>query len=102
MLWGQRSDVDFCDGASPDYLKLSQLSPRSSAYCGLVQGKLLDEDLDTKQKLVLRSCGVQHAYLHLPLAAFEDSGLFCVLYATMDQVRLCRPSIGADRQESII
>ena len=44
------------------------------------------EDLDAKQRLVLRSCGVQHQYLHLPLAAFEDAGFFCVLFAVMDQV----------------
>ncbi|KAL3158083.1 hypothetical protein ABBQ32_011687 [Trebouxia sp. C0010 RCD-2024] len=46
------------------------------------------EDLESKQKLVLRSCGVQHIYLHLPLAAFEDAGCFCVLYPVMDQGNL--------------
>ena len=46
------------------------------------------EALEATQKLVLKSCGIQHAYLHLPLAAFEDSGYFCVLYAVMDKVGL--------------
>ena len=46
------------------------------------------EALEATQKLVLKSCGIQHAYLHLPLAAFEDSGFFCVLYAVMDKVGL--------------
>jgi len=35
---------------------------------------------------VLQSCGIQHAYLHVPLAAFEDSGFFCVLYSLTDKV----------------
>ena len=53
---------------------------------GPVQSQLLVADLDAKQRLVLRSCGVQHPYLHLPLAAFEDAGFFCILFAVMDQV----------------
>ena len=53
---------------------------------GSVQSKLSFEDLESKQRLVLRSCGVQHPYLHTPLAAFEDAGTFCILYNVMDQV----------------
>ena len=44
------------------------------------------EALEATQKLVLKSCGIQHAYLHVPLAAFEDSGFFCVLYPLTDKV----------------
>lgn len=52
------------------------------------------QELESKQKLVLRSCGIQHPYLHLPWAAFEDSGSFCILYAVMDKVR-CAPKVPA-------
>ncbi len=44
------------------------------------------EALEATQKLVLKSCAIQHAYLHVPLAAFEDSGFFCVLYPLTDKV----------------
>ncbi|KAA6419835.1 MAG: CDPK-related kinase [Trebouxia sp. A1-2] len=43
------------------------------------------EALEAIQKLVLKSCNIQHAYLHVPLAAFEDSGFFCILYSLTDK-----------------
>ncbi|DBA84289.1 TPA: hypothetical protein ACH3X2_006343 [Trebouxia sp. C0005] len=47
--------------------------------------KMSVEALEAIQKLVLKSCNIQHAYLHVPLAAFEDSGFFCILYSLTDK-----------------
>ena len=52
----------------------------------LLQSKMSVEALEAIQKLVLKSCNIQHAYLHVPLAAFEDSGFFCILYSLTDKV----------------
>ena len=65
---------------------------------GPLQSKLSVEDLEAKQRLVLRSCGVRHPYLHLPLAAFEDAGFFCVVFAVMDQVGHCQQPVGVLKQ----
>jgi len=65
--------------------KLHHTEKRQSA-AHVLQSKLSVEALETTQKLVLKSCGIQHAYLHVPLAAFEDSGFFCVLYSLTDKV----------------
>ena len=59
------------------------------------------QELESKQKLVLRSCGIQHPYLHLPWAAFEDSGSFCILYAVMDKVR-CATKVPAQGCSSVL
>jgi len=65
--------------------KLHHIEKRQSA-AHLLQSKMSVEALEATQKLVLKSCGIQHAYLHVPLAAFEDSGFFCVLYSPTDKV----------------
>ncbi len=65
--------------------KLHHNEKRKSA-AHLLQSKVSVEALEATQKLVLKSCGIQHAYLHVPLAAFEDAGFFCVLYPLTDKV----------------
>ena len=65
--------------------KLHHIDNRQSA-AHLLQSKMSVEALEATQKLFLKSCGIHHAYLHVPLAAFEDSGFFCVLYPLTDKV----------------
>ena len=67
------------------FSKLHHIENRQSA-AHVLQSKISVEALEATQKLVLKSCGIQHAYLHVPLAAFEDSGFFCVLYSLTDKV----------------
>ena len=56
------------------------------------------QNVESKQKLVLRSCGIQHPHLHLPWAAFEDAGFFCIMFEIMDQVHLpgAQPQLRSD------
>lgn len=45
-----------------------------------MQSEVPQAQLNSVEKAVLRTVGIQHPHLHLPWAAFEDAGLLCIMY----------------------